>query len=131
MKHDARTIRIPLIDKAKTTYNRLCERGTLNLFPHYNISDYNKAIRDILTIAGITRCVAIIDPVTRMTVQKPINEITTSHTARKTFVGNLYKLVKGPNLISSMSGHANGSRAFARYRAIDDDIKLELIQHMK
>jgi hypothetical protein len=131
MKHDARTIRIPLIDKAKIIYDKFCERGTLDLFPHYNICDYNKAIREILTIAGITRCVAVIDPVTRMTVQKPINEIATSHTARKTFVGNLYKIVKDPNLISSMSGHANGSRAFARYRAIDDDIKLELIQHMK
>ena len=47
--------------------------------------------------------------------------------ARRVFVGNLYKQVKDPNLIASMSGHSNGSRSFARYRAIDDDMKRELV----
>ena len=52
---------------------------------------------------------------------------TTTHTARKTFIGNLYKQVKDPNLIASMSGHSEGSRAFARYRKIDDEMKKELV----
>jgi hypothetical protein len=47
--------------------------------------------------------------------------------ARRTFVGNLYKQVKDPNLVASMSGHAPGSKAFARYRTIDDEMKIELI----
>jgi hypothetical protein len=47
--------------------------------------------------------------------------------ARRTFVGNLYKQVKDPSLIGSMSGHVDGSRAFARYRTIDDDMKIELV----
>ena len=51
--------------------------------------------------------------------------------ARRTFIGNLYKLVKDPNLVASMSGHANGSVAFARYSAIDDDMKKELIDLIK
>jgi integrase len=50
------------------------------------------------------------------------------HTARKTFVGNLYKQVPDPNLIASMSGHVDGSRAFARYRNIDDDMKRRLVE---
>ncbi len=33
-----------------------------------------------------------------------------SHTIRKTFIGNLYKLVLTPNLIASMSGHT-GSKS--------------------
>jgi len=41
--------------------------------------------------------------------------------ARRTFVGAAYKKVKDPNLVSKMSGHVEGSKAFARYREIDDD----------
>ena len=32
-----------------------------------------------------------------------------------------------PNLIASMSGHSEGSRAFARARKIDDEMKKELV----
>lgn len=58
---------------------------------------------------------------------KPLYEVATSHTARKTFVGNLYKQVPDPNLIASMSGHVEGSRAFNRYRTIDDEMKRKLV----
>jgi len=40
--------------------------------------------------------------------------------ARRTFCGNLYKRVKDPNIVASMSGHKEGSKAFARYRVIDE-----------
>lgn len=69
----------------------------------------------------------VIDTLTHLEVKHPINEIASSHMARRTFIGNLYKQVKDPNLIASMSGHVAGSKAFARYRAIDDDMKKELI----
>ena len=54
-------------------------------------------------------------------------KVATSHLARRTFVGNLYRQIKDPNIIASMSGHKEGSRAFARYRAIDDQIKAEAV----
>jgi hypothetical protein len=45
--------------------------------------------------------------------------------ARRTFVGAAYKAVKDPNLIGAMSGHVPGSKAFSRYRRIDDeDLKI-------
>lgn len=47
--------------------------------------------------------------------------------ARRTFVGNLYRKFKDPSLISSLSGHTDGSRAFARYRAIDDELRREVV----
>lgn len=47
--------------------------------------------------------------------------------ARRTFIGNLYKKVKDPNLIGSLSGHVEGSKAFARYRDIDEDIRREVV----
>ena len=40
--------------------------------------------------------------------------------ARRTFCGNLYKRVKDPDIVASMSGHKEGSKAFARYRVIDE-----------
>ena len=33
-----------------------------------------------------------------------------------------------PNLIASLSGHVEGSRAFRRYRTIDDDMKRKLVE---
>jgi len=51
---------------------------------------------------------------------RPICDVASSHMARRTFVGNAYKLVADPNIIGKMSGHVDGSRAFARYRNIED-----------
>ena len=59
--------------------------------------------------------------------KRPLNEIASSHLARRTFIGNLYKKVKDPNLVGSLSGHKEGSKAFARYRDIDEDMKKELV----
>ena len=51
--------------------------------------------------------------------------------ARRTFIGNIYKKVKDPNLVGSLSGHKEGSKAFARYRDIDEDMKRELIGYLE
>lgn len=47
--------------------------------------------------------------------------------ARRKFIGNLYRKVQDPSLIGSMSGHAEGSRAFARYRDIDKKMKKDTV----
>ena len=77
------------------------------------------------------RMVTVIDPLTREEKQVPINEIASSHMARKTFCGNLYRSVKDPDLVGSLSGHAHGSAAFTRYRDIDDDMKQELVRELE
>ena len=76
----------------------------------------------------MTRLVTVVDPISGDEVKRPINEIASSHMARRTFVGNLYKKVKDPNLVGSLSGHKEGSKAFVRYREIDDEIKTELVK---
>ena len=38
------------------------------------------------------------------------------------------KLVKDPNLVSALTGHVEGSRAFTRYRTIDIDMKKDLVK---
>lgn len=57
-----------------------------------------------------------------------INKIACSNIARRTFIGNIYKLVQDPNLISALTGHVEGSRAFSRYRTIDMDMKKDLVK---
>ena len=48
--------------------------------------------------------------------------------ARHTLIGNIYKLVKDPNLVSALTGHVEESRAFTRYRTIDIDMKKDLVK---
>ena len=36
--------------------------------------------------------------------------------------------IKDPNLVSALTGHAEGSRAFNRYRDIDIDMKRDLVK---
>ena len=85
------------------------------------------AIKKIFTVCGVDRLVTILNPTTGEEEKRPINEIASSHLARRTFIGNLYKKVKDPNLVGSLSGHKEGSKAFARYRDIDEDMKKELV----
>ena len=71
--------------------------------------------------------VTVLNPTTGAKEKRPLNEIASSHLARRTFIGNLYKKVKDPNLVGSLSGHKEGSKAFARYRDIDEDMTKELV----
>lgn len=71
--------------------------------------------------------VTILDPTTGKEEKRPIDEIASSHLARHTFIEDLYKKDKNPNLVGSLSGHSEGSRAFARYRDINEDMKKELV----
>ena len=82
-------------------------------------------------MSGLDRLVTVLNPTTGEEEQRPLNEVASSHLARRAFIGNLYKKVKDPNLVASMSGHVEGSRAFARYRAIDDGIKQETIKYLE
>ena len=114
--------RIPLHHKAKeliTQYEGKDEQG--RLFPFISNQKYNDAIKEIFTIAGITRMVEIRNALTGQIEQRPINEVASSHLARRTFCGNLYFKVQDPNLIGKMSGHTEGSKAFSRYRKIEDE----------
>lgn len=78
------------------------------------------------TKAEIKRIVLMLYSAIGKEEKHPLNEIASSHIARRTFVGNLYKKVKDPNLVGALSGHKDGSKAFARYRDIDD-MKKELV----
>lgn len=118
-------IRVPLHPVAAALIEKY--KGGKGLFPFITPQRYNDAIKEIFTICGVTRNVTVVNPTTGQEEQRPINEIASSHIARRTFVGNLYKQVKDPNLVGKLSGHKEGSKAFARYRDIDEDMRRDLI----
>ena len=55
------------------------------------------------------------------TVRVPLNGTALS------IIANLYNKVQDPNVIGSMTGHVEGSRAFARYRTIEEEVKKSLV----
>lgn len=121
------TVRVPLNRTAAGIVEKYADESREALLPFVSAQKYNQAIKRIFLAAGLTRPVTVLDPLTRQEVQRPLNEIASSHLARRTFVGNLYKQVKDPNLISKLSGHTEGSRAFARYRDIDEEMRKDLV----
>lgn len=122
-------VRVPLNDRAKALikrYKGVDQRGML--FPFISSQKYNEDIKTIFALCDVNRLVTVQNPTTGNEEKRPINEIASSHLARRTFVGNLYKQVKDPNLVGSLSGHTEGSKAFARYRNIDEEMKKDLVK---
>ena len=120
--------RVPLCKQAQELidkYRGKDPRG--RLFPFINDQHYNLAIKDIFKTVGITRIVQYRNPTTGKYEPRPIADIASSHMARRTFVGAAYQVVKDPNIIGKMSGHVEGSKAFTRYRTIDDSLLQEVI----
>lgn len=108
----------------------LSTKSDAPIFPLIAQQRYNEYIKEVFKACGITRSVSLINPTTGEIEQKSIADVASSHMARRTFVGNLYNKVQDPNLVGSLSGHKEGSRAFARYRTINIDIKADLIDKM-
>lgn len=128
IKESARAVVVPLNKVAQEIVDRYAELPGDQLLPFVSAVNYNEDIREIFKQAGITYLVTELDTVTRTEKKIPINEIASSHMARRTFIGNIYKLVKDPNLVSALTGHVEGSRAFSRYRTIDIDMKKDLVR---
>ncbi len=124
--------RIPLSKGAQmlvAKYRGRDARG--RLFPYPSPLLYNAGIRKMLELCGITREVMVQNPKTGEVEARRLCDVASSHMARRTFVGAAYRVVKDPALIGRMSGHAEGSRAFARYRQIEDDLLREVIEEIE
>jgi site-specific recombinase XerD len=121
------TVRVPMNKTAKEILSHYPVENNDRLFPFIAEQNYNLAIKEMFAIAGLTRIVTVINPATREEEKRPLNEIASSHLARRCFIGNLYKKVKDPNLVGNLSGHIEGSKAFARYREIDEEIKQDTV----
>lgn len=124
---DPVTVRVPLNAIALEILEKYKDIEGDKLLPFTSQQHYNKDIKTMFMGAGLNRIVTILNPTTREPEQHPLWEVASSHMARRCFIGNLYKKVKDPNAIGALSGHVEGSKAFARYRAIDEDIKKEMV----
>ena len=123
-----KAVRVPLNKRALALvekYDGVDKKG--RLMPFISAQKYNQAIKAALVLCGIDRQVTILNSLTGKEEKQPIWKVASSHMARRTFIGNLYKKVQDPNLIGSMSGHAEGSKAFVRYRDIDEDMKKNVV----
>ena len=113
-------VRVPLLTATKEILDKYKDLPGDAILPLVSQQKYNIAIKKILKHAGIDRTVTWLNPTTGEPEPRPIYEVLSSHSARKAFAGNMYKNVKDPNLVCALSGHKEGSRAFARYRVTDD-----------
>ena len=121
------TVRVPLNDTAKTIIEKYRDSERQSLLPFISSQKYNESIKRAFLAAGLKRPVQVLNAVTREPEMKPLYSVASSHMARRTFIGNVYKRVKDPAIVGAMSGHKDGSRAFARYRDIDMDIKRDAV----
>ena len=121
------TIKVPLNQTAQNILERYADPNRKALLPFISDQKYNDAIKEIFKLAGVTRNVVVRNSLTGEQEIRPINEIASSHMARRTFVGNIYKKFKDQSLVSELSGHAPNSAAFARYREVDQEMKREMV----
>lgn len=123
-----KTIKVRLNSTAMAIVERYKDYDGEALFPQMDSKyTYNRAIKRIMKKAGLDRNVIVLNPKTRLPESRPLWEVASTHIARRTFIGNLYKKFKDQGMVSALSGHAPGSQAFARYREIDEDMRREMV----
>lgn len=122
---------VPLHPKALALvkkYQGVDDKG--RLFPYISEDKYNEAIKLIFKLSGVTREVIVRNPTTGEFGSRRIDEIASSHLARRTFVGNAYLKAPDPSIVGAMSGHVEGSKSFHRYRNIEESTKRAIIEQM-
>lgn len=122
-----RTVVVPLVDEAKQLIKKYEGRSD-KLFPYIASQKYNEDLKVIFKLAELNRVVTVLNPQGRMPESKPLHELACSHLARRTFVGIMYKNCPNKSIIASMSGHNENSRAFSRYKKIDEEMQREFME---
>ena len=123
-------VRVPLSDTALEIVSRYKGQPDGRLLPFVDPIVYNRDIHKILKDAGMDRVIMVQDPKTLETKPKHLWEIASSHIARRTFMMHIFKETGSERITSSFTGHADGSRAFARYTDVDDEMKLNVLKRM-
>lgn len=125
------TVSVPLNSIAQKILNKYISYEVGPLLPFTFEQEYNRTIKTIFFETGITRNVIVLNTITRYEEIKPINEVASSHMARRYFIGNMYNKIQDPSLISSLTGHVPGSKSFERYRTIDKEVKKKLVNFLE
>jgi len=122
------TVNVPLHAMAIEILNRY-DIPDGSLLPFISDQRYNDYIKELFEVVGLTRIVTRLHPRTKEEEQVRLCDIASSHMARRAFVGNLYGKVDN-GIISSMSGHVPGSKAFTRYYDVSSDLQVEAINKL-
>jgi len=87
MKHDARTVRVPLIPQALALLDKYKGRKFKDggLFHFYQFTCYEEDLKKIFKIAGLDRMVTVKDSLTGKEAQKPLYLLASTHLARFIF----------------------------------------------
>jgi len=120
------TVNVPLSKNALEILSRY-DLPDGRLLPFITDQRYNDYLKEVFREVGLTRTVTRINPTTGEPEQISLADIASSHMARRTFIGNLYGKVD-TGIISSMSGHAEGSRSFTRYRVASPELQRKAIE---
>lgn len=120
-RDNGKTIRVPLSPVALEILQRYT--GHHLMLPFCDPSHYNKYIRRVIAASGIDRQVIAQDHHTGEARAMMLSECASSHLARRTFSAIAFEQTGSERIVSSMTGHASGSRAFARYTEVTDDMK--------
>lgn len=123
-------VRVPLSDTALEIVSRYKGQPDGRLLPFVDPIVYNRDIHKILKDAGMDRVIMVQDPKTLETKPMHLWEIASSHIARRTFMMHIFKETGSERITSSFTGHVDGSRAFARYTDVDDEMKLNVLKRM-
>lgn len=121
-RESMKTVEIPLNKKAIQILKRYNERDGF-LLPRMSDVEINRTLKDVFNIAKLNRPVEHLNPLTELIEFLPLSEVASTHLARRTFAGLMYADGQKDDVIASMTGHSESSKAFTRYRAIDMDLK--------
>lgn len=127
IRSSGKVIRVPLNKTASAIIAKYADTDSELLLPPIAKELYRLHLKELLTYCGITRKVVRINPRTEREELVSIAKVASTHLARRTFVGNLYKKSKDLHLVCSLSGHSPNSTAVSRYYNVDDDTRRELV----
>ena len=118
--------KIPLSEKAKSIIGKY-DLPDGCLVPYITDQKYNLYLKELFEKVGLTRTVVRMNPLTRQNESVSLCSIVSTHMARRTFIGLLHKTVKN-EIIASMSGHVENSKAFHRYYKVDEESQRDAIK---
>jgi len=121
-KENLKTVEIPLNKKALEILKRYKEPEGY-LLPRMTDVEINRTLKTVFETAELDRLVEHLNPKTETIEFVPLHKVATTHLARRTFAGLMYASGQKDDVIASMTGHSENSKAFTRYRTVDMSLK--------
>lgn len=121
--------KVPLSEKAKSLINKY-DMPDDSLMPFISDQKYNEYLKQLFRKLELNRPVVVFNSKTKLNEIIPLSDEVSSHMARRTFIGLLHRKVKN-EVIASMSGHVENSKAFSRYYSIDDESRQDAIKEIE